>query len=501
MALLSLKNLTIEFPGVRALDDVSIDFESGEIHALCGENGAGKSTLIKVIAGVWPCSLYSGEMRLDNKVARFHSVKDSSDAAIQVIYQEMSLANNLSVAHNIFLGHEPRIMGLLDSITMYKRSKEILKKLQANIRPETIVSDLTIGQQQIVEIAKALSKKARIMIFDEPTAALPEHEVEVLFSLIESLKAEGIAIIYISHKLNEIRQLADKVTVLRNGKVISHFTKEKIDMPTVVRDMIGRSLDKVYPAQSKSTDDVLLKLNNITLTHRGKDILRNISLECKRGEVLGVAGLLGAGRTALFSFIYGVFKGTHTGKVFLNGSPYTPSSPSQSINNGVVLVTEDRKKFGLITPANVERNMTTSALTRFCKNAIINIPQSLRECSLYVDKLKIKTPSLAFKIANLSGGNQQKVILSRFLMVNPKLILLDDPTRGVDVGAKQEIYALIHQLASEGIGILFISSELPEVLGVSHRVLVLQGGGIKAEYMHGSTTEEEVLGIAAGVDV
>lgn len=499
MALLSLKNLTIEFPGVRALDGVSIDFQQGEVHALCGENGAGKSTLIKVIAGVWSCNLYTGQMLLDDKVVRFHSVKDSSEASIQVIYQEMSLANNLSVAQNIFLGHETLVSGILDSMTMYKKSEEILKTLGCNIRPDTIVSDLTIGQQQMVEIAKALSKKARLLIFDEPTAALPEPDVERLFVLIKSLRAKGIGIVYISHKLNEIRELADQVTVLRNGRSISTYNRAHIDMSIIVKDMIGRSLDQVFPEQKPFSDQVLLKLDNVTLTRHEKKIVEGISFECRRGEVLGIAGLLGSGRTALFSLIYGVFRGHFSGKITFDGNEYIPTNPSDSISKGIVLVSEDRKQYGLITPADIERNMTVSSINRFCKRGIINEPKTLQECRMYVERLKIKTPTLYTKIVNLSGGNQQKVILSRFLMVNPKLIILDDPTRGVDVGAKQEIYSIIHQLASEGISILFVSSELPEVIGVSHRLLVIQNGRIRKEFKHGTTSEEEVLGIAAGI--
>lgn len=500
MALLSIKNLTIEFPGVRALDNVSVDFNKGEIHALLGENGAGKSTLIKVIAGVWPCSLYSGKMLMDDMEVKFHCVKDSSDSSIQVIYQEMSLANNLTVAQNIFLGHETRSHGMLDTVTMYKKSQEVLKMLGSSIRPDTVVSDLTIGEQQMVEIAKALSRKARLLIFDEPTAALPEDDVERLFALIRSLKEKGIGIIYISHKLNEIRELADKVTVLRNGCFISQYTRDNFDMNVIVRDMIGRNLDKVFPEQKPFSDRVLLKIDNISLVSNHKKIINSLSLECRKGEVLGIAGLLGSGRTALFSLIYGVFRGEFKGKISFDDIEYIPENPAKAIEKGIVLVTEDRKKYGLVTTGNVKENMIISSLEQFTHNGVINEPQSLRECRLYVDRLRIKTPSLSFPVNNLSGGNQQKVILSRFLMVKPKLILLDDPTRGVDVGAKQEIYALIHQLASEGIGIIFVSSELPEVIGVSHRVLVIQDGKIKGEFNHGTTSEEEVLGIAAGVN-
>lgn len=500
MALLSIKNLVIEFPGVRALDDVSVDFQKGEIHALLGENGAGKSTLIKVIAGVWPCNLYTGQMLMDGKEVRFHSVKDSSDSSVQVIYQELSLANNLTVAQNIFLGYEPRVCGLIDSLTMKKKSEEILKKLGSAISPDAVVSDLTIGEQQMVEIAKALSRKARVLIFDEPTAALPENDVERLFKIVKSLKEQGLGIIYISHKLNEIKELADKITVLRNGKVVSQYNRENLDMPTVVKDMIGRTLDKAYPAQKPFSDNVLLKLDNLSLIHHEKKIINGISLECRKGEVLGIAGLLGAGRTALFSLIYGVFNGSYQGKITFDGKEHIPQNPADSISRGIVLVSEDRKKYGILTTGDVKQNMIISSMDRFSKNGVINGPESLKECRSYVDRIRIKTPNLSFGIVNLSGGNQQKVILSRFLMVKPKLILLDDPTRGIDVGAKQEIYNLIHQLASEGISILFASSELPEVIGVAHRVLVLQNGQIKGEFNHGTASEEEVLGIAAGAN-
>lgn len=500
MDLLSIRNLTIEFPGVRALDNVSVNFQKGEIHALLGENGAGKSTLIKVIAGVWDCAMYSGQMLMDGKEIRFHSVRESSDSSIQVIYQELSLANNLTVAQNIFLGQEPRICGLIDWITMLKKSDEILRTLGATIRSDAKVSDLTIGEQQMVEIAKALSRKARLLIFDEPTAALPEKDVERLFTIVKSLKEKGLGIIYISHKLNEIKVLADKITVLRNGRIVSRYDRNDFDMSVVVRDMIGRTLDKVFPEIKPPSNDTILKLDNITLIRHEKKIINNLSLECKRGEVLGIAGLLGAGRTALFSSIYGVFSGSFSGKITFDNEEYTPKNPSDAISKGIVLVTEDRKKFGLVSTADVQENMTISSLERFCKNGFINNHETLKECRKYVDRLRIKTPSLSFKVSNLSGGNQQKVILSRFLMVKPKLILLDDPTRGVDVGAKQEIYALIHQLASEGISILFTSSELPEVMGVSHRILVLHDGKIREEFEHGTATEEEVLGVAAGAN-
>jgi ABC-type sugar transport system ATPase subunit len=502
MALLSLKNVSIEFPGVKALDDVSFDLHEGEIHALVGENGAGKSTLIKIIGGVWTAGMYTGTMEIDGTEVRFHSVRDSENAQVQIIHQELSLVNEMTVAENMFLGNEPVKFNLIDFTRMNARAQETLRLLTDKISPYDLVSDLTIGEQQMVEIAKALSKKARIMVFDEPTAALPEKDVENLLKLILELKAKGLGIVYISHKLNEVCSIADTVTVLRNGRRVSQFARENLRTDAMVRDMIGRSIENAFPAIESREGDGLLSIRGLTLhdpVHHGRNILSNIDFEVRRGEVVGIAGLLGSGRTALLSFLFGVYRGTFEGEIRYGGAPYVPLTTSGAIEKGIALVTEDRKKFGLVTTSDVKENLTLASLRQFCRNRIINHAEATAACKHYVNELSIKTPSLAFPVNNLSGGNQQKVILGRFLMTAPKLLLLDDPTRGIDVGAKYEVYRLIHSLAAEGIGIVFVSSELPEVLGVSHRVYILQGGKVRAVFRHGEKNEEEALALAAGI--
>jgi D-xylose transport system ATP-binding protein len=503
VTLLSLKNISIEFPGVKALDDVSLDLHEGEIHSLVGENGAGKSTLIKIIGGVWTAGMYSGVMSVADEEVRFSSVRDSEDAQIQIIHQELSLVNQMTVAENIYLGNEPIRFGVIDYGAMNAGAQAALSPLSPAIKPHHLVSDLTIGEQQIVEIAKALSKKARILVLDEPTAALPEKDVENLLALIGELKQKGIGIIYISHKLNEVCEISDKVTVLRNGRQVSQFSKGNLNTRNMVRDMIGRSLEAAFPPLSSNRrNEDLLSVRNVVLhdpNHHERTILKNVSFHCRKGEVVGFAGLLGSGRTALLSALFGVFQGPYEGHIAFEGRPYKPQSPSDAIGKGIALVTEDRKRFGLIGAANVAENFSVAALARFCKMGLIDYAKVTANCSRYVNDLSVKTPSLNFPIANLSGGNQQKVILGRFLMTEPRLLLLDDPTRGIDVGAKFEIYRLIHALADRGIGIIFVSSELPEVLGVAHRVYVLQGNSIRGEFNHGEKSEEEILAMAAGV--
>jgi len=502
MALLALQNIVKDFPGVRALNGVSIDVQARQIQALVGENGAGKSTLIKIIGGVYPHGSYGGRVLIDGQEARFHNVHDSERVQVQIIHQELSLVNQMTVAENICLGSEPMRGGIIDFTAMRLRAKEALTSLSDSISPDDRIADLTIGQQQIVEIAKALSRKARIIVFDEPTAALPERDVAHLLTVIKSLRNEGLGIIYISHKLNEVIALADVISVLRNGERVSTFVRDKVSIPDMVRDMVGRSLDTVYPALKAAGGDTVLSLDRVSLPHPenpGRMIVKEISFACNRGEIVGIAGLLGSGRTALLSLLFGTFRGSYSGSLRFEGEPYRPANPNDAIGRGISLVTEDRKRYGLIDAGDVQENLHISSLGRFCSNGIINNAKSFAECQGYVKKLSIKTPSLNFPVKNLSGGNQQKVIVGRFLMTNPKLLLLDDPTRGVDVGAKYELYRLIEQLAESGMGIIYVSSELPEVLGISHRVIVLHQGTIAAEFSHGGKNEEEVLALAAGV--
>ncbi len=502
MSLLSLENITIEFPGVRALDRVGFAVEPGEIHALVGENGAGKSTLIKIVAGVWTWGMYSGRMLVDGNEVRFHGVRDSERAQIRVIHQELSLVNEMSAAENVFLGDEPLRGGIIDYTRMRTETAAVLRRLGSDVGPEQKVSELTIGRQQIVEIAKALSKRARIIVFDEPTAALPEKDVENLLGLIRSLSRQGLGIIYISHKLTEVCDCADRVTVLRNGRRISEYVKGDLRPDAMVKDMIGRSLATVFPEQKPPGERELLRLEHVSLPHalsRGRDILQDVSFTCAAGEVVGIAGLLGSGRTALLSLLFGTFRGTYRGRIVFDGAEYVPESPADALSRGIALVSEDRKRYGVIGTADVKENLCLSSLSQFRGLGMISDARAAAACRSWIERLGVKTPSLSFPVTNLSGGNQQKVIVGRLLMTSPRLLLLDDPTRGIDVGAKHELYKLIHQLARDGIGIVFVSSELPEVLGIAHRVVVLHEGRLRTSFAHGEKTEEEVLGLAAGI--
>ncbi len=502
MPLLSLRHITIEFPGVRALDDVSFDLEAGEVHALIGENGAGKSTFIKIIGGVWPYGSYTGDILIDGSEVRFHHVWESEYHQIRIIHQELSLVNEMSVAENIFLGHEPTRLRSIDYTRMHVQARQVLQRLKCLIPPDRKVGTLTIGEQQIVEIAKALSQEARILVLDEPTAALPEKDVRNLLALIRDLREDGIGIIYISHKLNEVCEIADRITVLRNGSKVAEFHRGEFTTQDLVRGMIGRPLESAFPAIHPRGNELLLSIRDLTLhhpDHPDKSILQDVSFTCNRGEVVGIAGILGSGRTALLSALFGVFRGSLRGEILFAGQPYFPKTPQEALDRGVALVTEDRKRYGLFPTGDVAENLSMASLARYCQYQRVRRDWLVRACRKYMHRLAIKAPSLGFMGSKLSGGNQQKVILARFLMTQPQLLLLDDPTRGIDVGAKYEIYRLIQNLADEGIGILFISSELSEVLGVSHKILVLHQGEVRARFEHGQKSEEETLALAAGV--
>lgn len=502
MSLLSLQNISKEFPGVRALSDVSIDLHTEEIHALVGENGAGKSTLIKILGGVYPAGTYSGKIIIDGKTVRFQDVRDSENAQVRVIHQELSLVNEMTVAENIFLGDEPLTSGLIDYTEMEKKACGILNRLNCTVSANERIGNLSIGEQQLVEIAKALSQNARILVLDEPTAALPEKDVRNLLDLIIHLKEQGLGIIYISHKLNEVAQIADMVTVLRNGENISTFNRGGYTHDDLVRDMLGRSIGSVFPEFTPASNKELIRFSHVDLPCPGrtdKKILEDISFTCHEGEVLGIAGLMGAGRTALLSLLFGIFSDRYTGEIIYRKRPFNPLSPVNTMKNGIALVAEDRKRYGVIDTSDVQGNMAISSLDQFRSRCILDLDAVSVKCSRFIEKLSVKTPGLDFPMNNLSGGNQQKVILGRLMMTEPRLLLMDDPTRGVDIGAKQEIYHLIQKLAAEGLGILFVSSELPEVLGVSHRVIVLHNGSIRAEFNRGEKSEKEVLALSAGV--
>ena len=515
-AVLQMRAITKDFPGVRALDDASFEVRSGEIHALCGENGAGKSTLIKILGGVYPYGTYSGSMRINDTEQEFHTVRDAERAGIAIIHQELALIPEMTVAENIYLGKEPRRFGVIDRHRLYHEAGELLSQFGLAIPLEKPVYALGIGQQQLVEIAKALGRSlqsgnALLLVLDEPTAALTESEVEILRQILTRLREKGVACIYITHKLKEIFQIADRVTVLRDGKTVA---TQSIKSPECTEDvlisqMVGRALTILFPERQAHSsidngskrEEVTLRVENLSTYPSEPPRLENVSFEVRRGEILGIAGLMGAGRTELISTIFGAYDGKWIGEIFIEGTPVEIHAPCEAIQQGMALVSEDRKRYGLLLDADVTRNMTlvnlglSADLTSY---GIINHDAASEKSEHYVNSLQIKTTSLAVPVNHLSGGNQQKVVLGKWLMTHPKVLFLDEPTRGIDVGAKAEIHALMAKLADEGVAIVFVSSELPEILGMSDRVLVLHEGKITGEFTNDNLTQEEILRCAAG---
>ena len=511
-ALLQMQAITKDFPGVRALDDASFEVRSGEIHALCGENGAGKSTLIKILGGVYPHGTYSGRLRINGTEQQFHSVRDAERAGIAIIYQELALIPEMTVAENIYLGKEPRRFGVIDRHRLYHEAGELLSQFGLAIPLEKPVYALGIGQQQLVEIAKALGRSLRsgnalLLVLDEPTAALTESEVEILRQILTRLREKGVACIYITHKLKEIFHIADRVTILRDGSTVAtHAIKSpECTEDALIAQMVGRELTTFFPerltAKGSQRAAVALRIENLSTYPSEPPRLENVSFEVRRGEILGIAGLMGAGRTELISTIFGAYAGKWVGDIFIEGTPVQIRAPREAIQQGMALVSEDRKRYGLLLDADVTRNMTlvnlgvSADLTSY---GIVNHNAAYEKSEHYVNTLQIKTTSLAVPVNYLSGGNQQKVVLGKWLMTHPRVLFLDEPTRGIDVGAKAEIHALMAKLADEGVAIVFVSSELPEILGMSDRVLVLHEGKITGEFINDNLTQAEILRCAAG---
>jgi len=496
-----MKEITKSFPGVRALDGVSFDLNAGEIHALVGENGAGKSTLIKILAGVYPHPEYGGEIALDGSARRFANVRDAETAGIAVIYQELSLVKDLSVAENIFLGREPRRLGVINWEELYSRAQKLLEDLHLAIDLRTPVRNLGIGQQQLVEIAKALSQDARIVVLDEPTAALTDAEVETLFGILKRLRARGVAMIYISHKLDEVFRIGDRITVLRDGRTVGTDAARDLDEPRVITRMVGRAVDQIFPEAKHDRGDVVFEARNITVEDPavpGKLLVDRIGFTARRGEVLGIAGLMGSGRSELLMAIFGAHAGRKSAEILVGGVPAQINQPADAIKHGIGFVTEDRKRFGLILDQTILRNMTLAALRRLSGRFITDEDAEAAASERAARELRIKTTSVFTVAGTLSGGNQQKVVLAKWLLTNPRVLFLDEPTRGIDVGAKQEIYLQINRLAESGLAIILVSSELPEVLGLSDRVIVLHEGHVTGEFKREEATPEAVMSCATG---
>ncbi len=502
MPILDLRSIRKDFPGVRALDGVSFDLEPGEIHALCGENGAGKSTLIKVLCGVYPAGSYGGEIRLRGEVARFRSLRDSEARGIALIAQELALVPGLSVAENLVLGREPRRFGLVRWNEVEATARRALDRVGLDVPLTTPVRELGIGQQQLVEIARALEKNAEILVLDEPTAALPDADARRLLGLLGELRGRGVAAIYISHRLDEVFAIADRITVLRDGRSVGAGRRAEMTPERVISLMVGRELGPPMERLERGAGESLLRVADWSVEdpqNPGRRVLDGVALDLRAGEVLGIAGLMGAGRTALLASLFGAARSRVAGTLQIANGPIRGPfrNPAAAIAAGLALVSEDRKRYGLVPQGSVLDNMTLSNLRDFRRHARLDDRARRAAVRGQAEALRLNVGSLDMPVSQLSGGNQQKVVLGRWLLRRPRVLLLDEPTRGIDVGAKQEIYDLIGRLTGDGIGVLLVSSELPELLALSHRVLVLRQGRPAAELAGEAATPETVMAAAA----
>lgn len=501
MALLEMRQITKEFPGVKALDGVTFDLRAGEFHALVGENGAGKSTLMKTLSGVYPYGSYSGDIVVEGDVKHFANIRQAEEAGIAIIFQELSLVKELTVAENIFLGKEPQRFGVINWAEVYQKSSQLLKDLNLPLNPRTKVGNLGIGQQQLVEIAKALSQKAKILVLDEPTAALTESEVETLFEILRDLKARGVGMIYISHKLDEVFAMSDRITVIRDGKTVGTNDTKDMTKDKIIALMVGREVGDIFPESSHAFGETVLEVKNINaydVDVPTKKLVKDVSFSVRKGEVVGIAGLMGAGRSELLMSIFGAWYGKTSGDVFVEGNKVSISAPRDAIKNGIGFVTEDRKRFGLILDQTIMDNSTIAGLKQISGQILTHRSRETVATKKVMSSLRVKANSPMTVAGTLSGGNQQKVVLGKWLLTNPKILFLDEPTRGIDVGAKQEIYAEINRLAKEGLAIVMVSSELPEVLGLSDRILVLHEGKLTGEFSKAEATPEKIMVAATG---
>ncbi|UOQ84148.1 multiple monosaccharide ABC transporter ATP-binding protein [Gracilibacillus salinarum] len=502
--ILEMKNITKTFPGVKALDNVNLQVQQGEIHALVGENGAGKSTLMKVLSGVYPTGSYEGSILFEGSECHFKNIKQSENLGIVIIHQELALSPYLSIAENIFLGNERQSNKIIKWQDTFAESKKLLDRVGLKDSPETSVMDIGVGKQQLVEIAKALSKNVKLLILDEPTAALNETDSENLLNLLLELKQQGIASILISHKLNEVSYVSDSITVLRDGQTIETLDakEEKVSEERIIKGMVGRELTSRFPDRKPQIGDTLLEVRNWDVYHpqqHDRKMIDNVNFHIKKGEIVGIAGLMGAGRTELAMSIFGKSYGKRiSGELYKNGKQIEANTVSQAIENGIAYVSEDRKTYGLNLIDDIKRNITLSNLKRISRSSVIDENKEIIEAQTLRKKLNIKTPTLEQLAGNLSGGNQQKVVLSKWIFTEPEILILDEPTRGIDVGAKFEIYTQINELAQQGLAVLVISSELPEVLGLSDRIYVMNEGRLTAELQKEEADQEHVMRYMTG---
>ena len=500
--ILEMNQISKTFTGVKALSNVNFQVEEGEIHCLIGENGAGKSTLMKVLSGVYPHGSYTGDIVFEGQVQSFGSISDSVKTGIAIIYQELALFPDLSIYENIYAGNEVRTGAFVNWNQTIVQAKELLRKVKLNVNPEVLIRDLGVGKQQLVEIAKALSKEVKLLILDEPTAALNEKESENLLNLLRELKEQGITCILISHKLKEVITIADKITVLRDGQTVCTLdaSKGEVTENIIIKHMVGREIEDIYPKRSEqSWGKNVLEVKNWTAydSKLGRSVVKNVNLHVRQGEIVGIAGLMGSGRTEFAQSVFGNPKGYKLqGELFMHGKAHNFKHPKDAIEAGIAYVTEDRKGDGLFLIQDIKQNITAANLDGVASGAFINNNEEVQIASKYKQSMNIKASSIEQLVGNLSGGNQQKVSLSKWLFVGPSLLILDEPTRGIDVGAKFEIYTIMNKLVSEGMSIIMISSELTEVLGMSDRIYVMSEGKIKGELPSKQANQEKIMKLA-----
>ncbi len=498
---LRAESIVKKFPGVVALKNVSFDLRAGEVHGLCGENGAGKSTLIKLLSGIHAHGSYEGGFLIDGEPVKFRSLADAERAGIAVIYQELALVNDMTVGENIFLGSEPRTAGgLIDWPKVHREARLLLQKFKVDLDPSLPVAKLGVGQKQLVEIVKALSKNSRILILDEPTAALAEHEVTILLEILRDLRSRGIASIYISHKLDEVFAICDRITVLRDGSSVITLEARQTNKAEVIKHMVGREITDLFPRRHSKLGAPVLEVENVSVTHPHApgNFLSGISLSVRAGEVLGIGGLMGAGRTELLMHLFGVWGRRENGTVRLDGRELRACKPDEIIRRGMVLVSEDRRRYGLILDRTIGFNLSLSSLRNLTSHRLIDQGREFKRNDHFFQSLRVKAPTMEGMVSKLSGGNQQKVVVGKALMTEPLVIFLDEPTRGIDVGAKLEIYEIINQLTDAGKAVVLVSSELPELLGMSDRILMLHEGRVGGEFSRAEATPEKLLAAAMG---
>ncbi len=498
--ILEMRGITKRFPGVVALNDVTLAVRRGEVHAICGENGAGKSTLMKVLSGVYPHGTYEGQMVFDGEPIEFRGIRDSERKGIVIIHQELALSPYLSLAENIFLGNERSRRGVVDWNRTNSEATRLLRRVGLTESPDTRVADVGVGKQQLVEIAKALSKEVKLLILDEPTAALNDEDSAHLLDLIAGLRDEGITSIIISHKLNEIEAIADQTTVIRDGKTIETLDmhgEEPVTQDRLIRGMVGRPLDHRFPEHTPTIGEEVLRIEDWTVHHpiqRERVVVDHASLSVRRGEIVGLAGLMGAGRTELAMSVFGHRYGTNiSGRVYKDGSPVDTSNVQAAIRAGIAYATEDRKRYGLNLIDTIQHNVSASALGKVARWGVVDKNIELATAERYRRELAVKAPTVAALVGKLSGGNQQKVVLSKWIFADPDVLILDEPTRGIDVGAKYEIYTIVNRLADEGKAVLLISSELPELIGVCDRIYTLSQGRVTGEVARADATQEHLM--------